>query len=399
MQKSSLCCIIIFRLICRLKRSFIIYKITVTTASGIETVTKREIEKLGYGVNPAINGAITFDGDALAVARANMFLKTADRVYITLGEFTAITFDELFDGVLSIPFEEFMPKTACVLVDGKCVKSQLFAVTASQKIVKKAVMTRLSKAYKTTDLPESGEVFKIEFSIFKDTVAILLNTSGQGLHKRGYRDYVAMAPMRENMASAMLMLSDFGYNEEFVDPFCGSGTIVIEGAKMALGIAPGILRDFDYTNWSKFDSSVYKLAYEEAKDKERLDKKINFHGSDIDPKAIKLAQRHAFRAGLSDKISFEVKDVKDFTSKNANGTIVTNPPYGDRLLSKSEVSSLYKTLGKIYRGLDNWSLFLITSADGFEKDFGMRADKNRKLYNSGKECRFYEFFRKNCIKR
>lgn len=326
-----------------------------------------------------------------------MFLRTADRVYIKIGEFTAVTFDELFEGVKNCPFEEFMPRDAKVLVDGKCVKSVLFAVTASQRIVKKAIMTRLSAIYKTNDLPETGEEFKVEFSIFKDVVSVLINTSGQGLHKRGYRDYVAMAPIRENTASAMLLLSDFGYNQEFCDPFCGSGTIVIEGARQALNIAPGVLREFDYNFWSKFDKNAYKLAYQEAKDNERLDKKINFHGSDIDPKAIKLAERHAFNAGLADKISFEVKDVADFLPTSANGTIVTNPPYGDRLMTANEVSALYKTLGKIYTKLDNWSLFVITAYEGFEKSFGTRATKNRKLYNSGKQCRFYEYFRKTRV--
>ncbi len=326
-----------------------------------------------------------------------MFLRTADRVYITLGEFTAISFDELFEGVRSCPFEDFMPKDACVLVDGKCVKSQLFAVTASQKIVKKAIMTRLANYYKTQTLPETGEIFRVEFSIFKDRVLIMLNTSGVGLHKRGYRDYVAVAPLRENTASAMLMFSDFGFREELVDPFCGSGTIILEGARIALGIAPGILRDFDYRHWSKFDANVYAKVYQEAKDKERLDKPLNFHGYDINPKAIALANRHAQNAGLSDKVHFEVADVKDFYSKNRNGTIVTNPPYGDRILTPKEAGELYKTLGKVFRKLDNWSLYAITPSESFERDFGSRADKNRKLYNSGKQCRFYEYFRKSKI--
>ena len=323
-----------------------------------------------------------------------MFLRTADRVYINLGEFSAYTFDELFDGVLSIPFEDFMPKDAKVIVDGKCVKSKLFAVTASQKIVKKAIMTRLSKVYKTSLLPETGEEFKIEFAIFKDVVSILLNTSGVGLHKRGYRDYVGAAPLKETLASAMVLLSDFYYDKQLIDPFCGSGTIAIEAAKIALNIAPGLDRSFDFQNWSKIDKSFYQKAREEALDKEYRDKQLDFIGYDIDPKAIALATRHAMRAGLGDKVKFEVASVKDLTLNGSFGTVITNPPYGERLLDKAEVSSLYKTLGKAYKNADNWSLFLITSADNFEKDFGMRADKNRKLYNSNKECRFYEYFRK-----
>ncbi len=382
-----------YNLLYKLKGVTFILKLTVTTASGVESVTKRELNKLGYN-GPSVNGAITFDADENAVARCNMFLRTADRVYITLGEFPAFTFDELFDGVASLPFEDFMPSDAKVLVDGKCVKSKLFAVTASQKIVKKAIMTRLSKVYKTSLLPETGEEFKVEFAIFKDVVSIMINTSGQGLHKRGYRDYVGVAPLKETLASAMALLSDFYYDKKLIDPFCGSGTIIIESAKIALNIASGIDRRFDFQSWSKFDSRYYMLAREEALDKEYRDKTLDFIGYDIDPKAIALSRRHAERAGLKDKVKFEVAPVSDLVLDGKYGTVITNPPYGERLLDKKEVSLLYKTLGKAYKNADNWSLFLITSADNFEKDFGMRADKNRKLYNSNKECRFYEYFRK-----
>ncbi len=373
-------------------------KITVTSASGVEAVTKKEIRKLGYGDAPSINGAITFDADLSAVSRCNMFLRTADRVYITLKEFTAVTFDELFDGVYSIPFEDYFEKDACVLVDGKCVKSVLFATTASQKIVKKAISKRLCEKYKVSYLAETGTQYKVEFSIFKDRVMINLNTSGQGLHKRGYRDFVAKAPIKETLASAMLMLSDFSYSEEFFDPFCGSGTFVIEGAMQALKIAPGKFRDFDYQNFAFIDKKYYQTALEEALDNEDLTKKLNFHGADIDKKAIDLAVRHAKNAKLDGKIRFNVADIKDFSSKNANGAIVTNPPYGDRILEKKEVLELYKTFGKVVKNLDNWSVYLITPEEEFEKAFGRRADKNRKLYNSNKECRFYEFFRKTPIK-
>jgi len=373
-------------------------KITVTSASGVEAVTKREIFKLGYGETRAVNGAIAFEGDFLAVARANMFLRTADRVYITLKEFTAVTFDELFDGVYGIPFEEFIPKNGCVLVDGKCVKSTLFAVTASQKIVKKAIMKRLGDKYKTNLLSEDGEIYKIEFVIFKDTVSINLNTSGVGLHKRGYRDFVHKAPIKETLASAMLMLSDFSYSEEFLDPFCGSGTFVIEGAMMALGIAPGKWREFDYQNWKAFDKKFYNQALEEALDKENLSKKLDFHGIDIDKKAIDLSIRHAKNAGLDKKVRFSVADMRDYATNNSNGAIVTNPPYGDRILNGAEVFKLYKDFGKTVSKLDNWSVYLITPEENFEKAFGRRADKTRKLYNSNKECRFYEYFRKTPIK-
>lgn len=322
-----------------------------------------------------------------------MFLRTADKVYINIKEFSSYTFDDIYDGVYSFPWEEYMPADAEVLVDGKCVKSTVFAISATQRVVKKAIVDRLSKAYKINELSESGEKFRVYFSNVRDNFTLMLNTSGQGLHKRGYRDFVAKAPIKETLAAAMLMLSDFYYDKTFVDPFCGSGTFVIEAACIALNIAPGKLRSFDYTGWSFFDKSVYKKALNEALEGER-DYKLDFYGFDIDKKAISLAKRHAENAGLQDKINFAVKDVKDFDFTEPFGAIVTNPPYGERLSNKSEVFELYKTLGKVYSKLENWSLFLITSADGFERAFGRRADKNRKVFNSDLECRIYEYFRK-----
>jgi putative N6-adenine-specific DNA methylase len=225
----------------------------------------------------------------------------------------------------------------------------------------------------------------------------MINTSGVGLHKRGYRDLVGIAPIKETLASALLLLSDFYKERPFADPFCGSGTIAIEATKIALNIAGGSGRRFAFNDWDNFDKKLFDQVVLEAKDKENRNFKPEIFGSDIDPKAIKLAKRHAERAGLSKYINFSVCDVKNFRSDLKRGTIVTNPPYGERLLTPSEVSSLYKTLGKIYTKLDNWSLFVITAFEGFEKTFGTRATKNRKLYNSGKECRFYEYFRKTRV--
>ncbi len=333
------------------------------------------------------------EGSELDVARLNMFLRTADRVYIVLKEFPSYTFDDIYDNVYEFPWEDYMQPDSEVLVDGKCVKSTIFAISATQKVVKKAIMNRLSDKYKTKNLSESGERFRVYFSNVNDKFSLMLNTSGPGLHKRGYRDYVAKAPIKETLASAMLMLSDFYYDKTFVDPFCGSGTFVIEAANIALNIAPGKYRSFDYTGWSFFDKTAYKSALTEAMDKEK-DYKLDFYGSDIDGKAINLAERHAENAGLTGKIKFFKKDIKDFDFTEPFGTIVTNPPYGERLMDKENVNGLYKTLGKVYSKLDNWSLFLITSADGFERAFGRRADKNRKVFNSDLECRIYEYFRK-----
>lgn len=370
------------------------FDITVTSASGIEKVLKSELKRLGYGEPPAENGAFTFKGDALAVARCNMNLRTADRVYITLKTFSALTFDQLFDGVYSIPFEEILVKDAKIIVNGNCVKSKLFAISACQSIVKKAIVKRLSDKLKLSTLPEDGEVYDIHFYIYKDVVSIRLNTSGVGLHKRGYRDMVGIAPIKETLASALLLMSDFYYKRPFVDPFCGSGTIMIEGARIALNIAPGRDRKFAFNNWENFDQKYYKLALEEAKDNEKLDRKLDFRGFDRDGKAIALSKHHAERAGVLDKIFLRTVPVKGLNLDAPFGTIVTNPPYGERVYDRKEAEECYKTLAERMKGKDGWSLFTITSAKNFQTVFGRKADRIRKLYNSEKECNYYYYYGK-----
>ena len=373
------------------------FDLTITCASGVEKALKSELKRLGYEDAPVINGALTFNGGMLDIARCNLFLRTADRVYIKVADFFADTFDFLFDGVKSVRWEDFIPPSAKIIVNGKCVKSKLFAISACQSIVKKAIVDRLSKKYNQR-LHETGAEYAVEFSIFKDQVSLYINTSGAGLHKRGYRDLVGIAPIRETLASAMILLSDFYYKNPFLDPFCGSGTIAIESARIAMNIAGGINRRFAFNDWENFDKKYYDLAREEALDKENRSIKTEFFASDIDPKAIKLAKRHAERAGVADKIRFSVCDVKNVTCPLSNGTIVTNPPYGERLLELKEAQKLYKILGEKFRELDNWSLFLITNDKSFEKFFGKIADKNRKLYNSNKECKFYYYYKNRVTK-
>ncbi len=368
--------------------------ITLTVASGVEGVLKKELARLGYPSAPAVNGAITFKGDVEAVARCNVNLRTADRVYIKLSEFTAESFDQLFEGVKNIAWENYVDVFGKIPVNGKCVKSKLFSISDCQKIIKKAIAVRLSEKYKMKTLPETGSLYRVEFSIFKDIVSILLNTSGEGLHKRGYRDMVGIAPIKETLASAMVLMSDYYYQKPFADPFCGSGTIAIETARIALNIAGGIGRRFDFNDWKGFSSSAFDNAFTEAKDKEIRDRKVEIFASDIDKKAIALAKRHAERAGLKDKINFSVSDVKNFRSNLSNGTIVTNPPYGERVYDKKEAEECYKSLRKAFDTLDNWSMYLITSEKRFEKIFGKKCDRDRKLYNSNKECRLYYYYKK-----
>lgn len=368
------------------------FEITLTCASGVEKVVKSELRRLGYEEVPAFNGTLTFNGDMEAVARCNMFLRTADRVYIKLAHFAAVNFDQLFDGVKNVCFEDFIPVNAQIVVNGKCVKSKLFAISACQSIIKKAICERLKGVYKQ-NLYEDGAKYEIEFAIFKDEVCLYLNTSGQGLHKRGYRDLVGIAPIKETLASAMILMSDLYNKNPFLDPFCGSGTIAIESAKIALNIASGINRSFAFNSWQNFDKKYYNLALEEAMDKENRSQSIEFFASDIDPKAVKLAKHHAQRAGVLDKINFSVCDVNNQKNSLSGGTIITNPPYGERVYDREEATRCNKALGKLFKSLDNWSAFVITSANGFEKEFGKKADRQRKLYNSNKECKFYYYYK------
>ncbi len=368
------------------------FKITLTCASGVEKVVKSELKRLGYEDVPAINGALTFDGDMSAVARCNLFLRTADRVYINVAQFPALTFDQLFDGVSEIRWEDYFPENALITVNGKCVKSTLFAISACQSIIKKAIATRLSKVYKVNRLNETGANYHVEFSVFKDEVTLCINTSGAGLHKRGYRDLVGIAPIKETLASALVLLSDYYRYRPFADPFCGSGTIAIEAARIAMNVAGGMGRRFAFNEWDNFDPKYFDLAMEEALDKEQRGIKLDILASDIDPKAIKLAKRHAERAGVADKIRFSVSDVKNFSTELKGGTIVTNPPYGERVYDRDEAIECYKKLGKVVSSLDAWSAFVITSEKSFEKHFGKKADRERKLYNSNRECKLYYYY-------
>lgn len=371
-------------------KSFI--DITVTCASGLERVVKSELERLGYPTAPAINGAITFKGDALAVARCNVNLRSADRVYIKLKEFPALDFDSLFEGVKSIEWGDIIPKDGKILVNGKSVKSKIFALSACQSVVKKAIIEKMKQSFGTSFFSEKGATYSIEFSIYKDVCSIYLNTSGTGLHKRGYRDMVGIAPIKETLASGLLLMSDFYHKRPFRDPFCGSGTMVIEGAKIALNIAPGLDRKFAFNDWKNFDKNLYNQAIEEAKDKEQRDRQIDFVGSDIDPKAIKLAKRHAERAGIADKVRFEVCDVGKLKLTSPVGTIVSNPPYGERVYDKEEAEECYKNLGKLIKQNPSWSTFIITAAKNFPKHFGKKPDREKKIFNSNKECRYYYYY-------
>lgn len=370
------------------------YNICVTTAFGIEGVTKRELMKLGYENIPAKNGMFSFFGTETDIARCNMFLRTAERVYIKLAEFPCTTFDELFDNIAKIDWNNYIDFSGSVIVNGKCVNSVIYGISACQSIVKKAIVVALCKGKKTNILPENGERYKVEFAIVDDVASIYLDTSGMGLHKRGYRELVGEASIKETLASAIIQLSVYNPEKEFADPFCGSGTLPIEACLYALNIAPGINREFDFVSWKTFGDKGYKNAYEEAKDLERRDKNVKISGFDIDPSAIKLSIHHAEKAGVREYIHFQQRNALDFSSRKSYGVICTNPPYGERLSNEKDVAKLMKDFSHTFYNLSDWSLYLITALPNFEYAFGKKADKNRKLYNGKIECRLYQYLGK-----
>lgn len=366
-------------------------KISVSSASGIEAITKRELKSLGYGDIPSYFGRMNFIGKMEDVARCNMFLRTANRVRIILAEFKAETFDELFDGIYSVDFGEILPFDANVAVEAKSVKSKLFALSAIQSVVKKAIVKKMTAKNGLASLPESGERYSFELSLVEDTATLSLDTSGDGLHKRGYRQKVWIAPMRETMAAAIILNSFYRADRVLIDPFCGSGTIPIEAALIATNTAPGINRNFAF---EKFHNApdVLSRVRQEAEDKAVRDISLRIYGYDIDARAIKLSYEHAERAGVKNLVHFEKRDMRDVTSRYAHGIIITNPPYGERLSGGEELKNLYRDFGKMFRSLDEWSAYVVGTSPAFEKYFGQKADKKRKLYNSEIECTLYQFF-------
>lgn len=363
--------------------------IEVAVASGIEAVVKRELLRLGYEPSGANLGRIEFEGTFEDVLRANVFLRSANRVRIVLSKFKAQTFDELFDGIFAMRWQDVMTKDAKIVVDAKSVKSKLFALSAVQSIVKKAIISKLSTVYNCS-FNESGAAYCIEAAIVDDVVTVTLDTSGEGLHKRGYRTYLGDAPIRETLAAAMIQLSVWNPDRPLIDPFCGSGTIPVEASLIGLDIAPGMNRNFACEQFANAPK-VREKVQEEALQRIKRDRQLHISGFDINKDAIKLAFKHAERAGVKDNIHFQVQDMRDLSSKYAHGVIITNPPYGERLMKEDELKALYRDFGKVTAKLDEWCVYAITSYRAFEKYFGRRADKVRKLYNSELECNFYQY--------
>ena len=370
------------------------YTYVATCLFGLEALLGGEIDALGYKRIETLDGRIVFEGDETAAARANIRLRFAERLYLLCGIFNAVTFDELFEKTKALPLEEFIEKTDEYPVSGHSIKSTLFSVPDCQRIIKKAVSVKLGEKYGLSTLPENGVRKKIEFFILKDRVMLMIELSGAPLHKRGYRPETVTAPLRETLAAALVATSRPRENVLLRDPFCGSGTIVIEGAMMMKNISPGMKRSFAAEQYSLFPEKLWMDARAEAHDIIKYDSAFEAFGSDIDENCVRIARESAARAGVADVIDLRVMDALDISTEGRRGTVVTNPPYGERLLTDAECEKLYTEMGVQFKTLESWQFYILTPNERFPSLFGRRADKIKKLYNGMIPCFLYEFFKK-----
>lgn len=360
---------------------------------GLEAVLKREILDLGYEISQVEDGRVTFYGDAEAVCRANVFLRTAERILIKAGSFKAVTFDELFEKTKQIPWEHYIPRDGKFWVTkAASVKSKLFSPSDIQSIMKKAMVERLKSCYHISWFEESGASYPVRVFLMKDIVTVGIDTSGVSLHKRGYRQLSSKAPITETLAAALIMLTPWKKERILVDPFCGSGTFPIEAAMMAANIAPGMNRSFTAEEWTNLiPKKEWYDAVNEANDLIQDDVEVDIQGYDIDPDVVRAARKNAEDAGVDHMIHFQQRAVQDLCHPKKYGFIITNPPYGERLEEKKELPKLYSDFGESFRTLDSWSAYMITSYEDAERYFGRKADKNRKIYNGMLKTYFYQF--------
>lgn len=369
------------------------FELIVPCHFGLEAPLKREITELGYEITSVEDGRVTFFGDEEAVCRANIFLRTAERVLIKVGSFHAETFEELFQGTKSLPWEEYVPSDGRFWVTkAASVKSKLFSPSDIQSIMKKAMVDRLKSVYHINWFEENGDSFPIRVFLYKDQVTVGLDTTGESLHKRGYRKLTAKAPIAENLAAALLMLTPWHKDRILVDPFCGSGTFPIEAAMMAANMAPGASRSFASENWTHIiGKKNWYDTLDEANELVDLKVDTDIQGYDIDETMVAIARENAKLAGVEKLIHFQKRDVAQLSHPKKYGFLVTNPPYGERLQDKEAMPALYRMIGERFAALDSWSMYLITSYEGAEHDIGRKADKNRKIYNGMMKTYFYQF--------
>ncbi|WP_257352157.1 THUMP domain-containing class I SAM-dependent RNA methyltransferase [Pseudalkalibacillus decolorationis] len=366
-----------------------------TAAMGLEAIVANEVRQLGYENVTVENGKIIVEADESAIPRLNLWLRTADRIKIKIGGFKALSFEELFEKTKALPWGDYLPENAEFPVIGRSVKSKLFSVSDCQAIVKKAIVENMKETYNVEGwLPESGAFYRVEVALHKDIATLTIDTSGEALHKRGYRYLHNEAPLKETLAAALIQLTNWKADRPFLDPFCGSGTIPIEAAMIAKNIAPGLNREFASENWSWLDKKLWYTAVEEAHDLANFDLPVDILGTDIDHKMIELSENNAAEAGLEDSLRFKQMQVKDFTTKSQYGYAIGNPPYGERLNERDYVERLYRDLGEVFRANETWSFYILTSYEKFEALYGKPASKKRKLYNGDLKCHYYQYFGK-----
>lgn len=365
-----------------------------TAAMGIEAIVAKEVRELGYEPKTE-NGKVTFSAPISAIPRCNLWLRTADRIKIQIGSFKAETFDELFEATKALPWEDFIPEDGQFPVIGKSHKSKLHSVPDCQAIVKKAVAERLKLKHGVASrMPETGAMYKIEVALHKDIATLTIDSSGVGLHKRGYRVDQGEAPLKETLAAALILLTNWRADEPFIDPFCGSGTIPIETALIGQNIAPGFNREFASEEWDFINQKYWDEAFQEVEDLAKYDQKLSITGSDINHQMINISKRNALEAGLVDLITWKQMQVKDLTIQGDNGYLIGNPPYGHRIGDKEEVSQIYRDLGKIMQAHPSWSVYILTADEQFESAYGKQATKKRKLFNGFIRTDYYQYFGK-----
>lgn len=363
-----------------------------TATFGLEAIVAQELKDLGYEEMTVENGKVTFAGDESAICRANLWLRAADRVRLKVGEFTASTFDELFEQTKALPWPDILPADAAFPVDGKSVKSALFSISDCQAIVKKAVVESMKRVHKTEWFQEEGPVYKIEVSLLKDVATLTIDTSGPGLHKRGYRVSGSEAPLKETLAAALILISRWHTGTAMIDPFCGSGTIPIEAALIGQNIAPGMNRTFVSEEWPTINRQLWRDARKETHDLAKYNQPLDISGTDISEDAIKIARKNAAEAGVEQHIHLQARPLAALRSSKKYGKIICNPPYGERMGELKEVKKLYKEMGEVLKELETWSFYILTSNEEFESLFGRKASKKRKLYSGNIKVDYYQYF-------
>ena len=370
-----------------------VYELIAPCHFGLEAVLKKEILDLGYEISQVEDGKVTFLGDAEAICRANIFLRTTERILLKVGSFKAVTFEELFQGTKALPWEEYIPQDGRFWVKkANSIKSKLFSPSDIQSIMQKAMVERMKQGHGVSVIPETGADYPVRVSLYKDIVTVALDTTGESLHKRGYRKLTSKAPIEETLAAALIMLTPWNKDRILVDPFCGSGTFPIEAAMMAANMAPGMNRSFLSEDWKQIiPRKCWYEAMDEAQEMVDDTVSVDIQGYDLDPEVIKAARANAELAGVAHMIHFQQRPVAELSHPKKYGFLITNPPYGERIEDKKNLPALYTQIGERFKALDSWSAFIITSYEDVEKYMGRKADKNRKIYNGMMKTYFYQF--------